>query len=144
MPHPKQTMNKIDAGSIRVCLRQMVWLAATSEIHGVPVCDFMLFYDGHNGSKFKIYIHVSFRKTFNPLAFSYLELIRLFFSPSPCFFFFHCFSSFFVFTKHIVLLHSLLEGAQKLKYPNVALWVVLKDIFSSSNHIKQKSFAGFY
>ena len=56
MPYPKQTMNKIDAGSIRV-----VGLAATSEMHSVPVCDFMLFYDGYKGSKFKMYIHISFR-----------------------------------------------------------------------------------
>ena len=47
MPYPKQTMNKIDAGSIRVYRRQMVGLAATSEMHSVPVCDFMLFYDGY-------------------------------------------------------------------------------------------------
>ena len=61
MPYPKQTMNKIDAGSIRVYRRQMVGLAATSEMHSVPVCDFMLFYDGYKGSKFKMYIHISFR-----------------------------------------------------------------------------------
>ena len=40
-------MNKIDAGSISGYTRQMVGLPATSEICGVAVCSFMLFYDGY-------------------------------------------------------------------------------------------------
>ena len=61
---------------------------------------------------------------------------------------FHSFSSFFlsVFPKDIVLLHSLLQETQKVQYHNVALFVVLKEIFSSCDHrhINLKVFAVCY
>ena len=80
--------------------------------------------------------------------FHHLGLI-LVFSPSHSFFFSFLieFLSFFfcVSLRHIVLFHSLLQGTQKLKYPNAALSVILKKKVSySSDHIKLKLFAECY
>ena len=128
----------------------MVGLPVTSEICGVAVCSFMLFYDGYKVKASSIHTsichlgkllsrsHFSIWDLFSPLlplvlSFSLFFFLSLFLS------FLLEFVSFFlsVFPKHIVLLHSLLQRTQKLNYPNAALSVILKKrVSSSSDRIK--------
>ena len=121
----------------------MVGLPVTSEICGVAVCSFMLFYDGYKVKASSIHTsichlgkllsrsHFSIWDLFSPLLPSFFLVLSRSFSLSLFLSFLLEFVSFFlsVFPKHIVLLHSLLQGTQKLNYPNAALSVILKKGF---------------
>ena len=132
----------------------MVGLPATSEIPAIDVCAFILFYDEKKIEASSIYtsIYHSGKRLLRSFPFGIYSLL---FSLSFFRFFIQSFSSFFllflssflhslslsVFTKRIVVFHSLLQATQKLKYPNTVLSVVLKKVSSSSDHTKQKLFA---
>ena len=80
-----------------------------------------------------IYFHISSRKTLVPFALYNLGFI-VFFSHSCSFFlsFILCLVAFFLslcFSKTLCILHSLLQGTQKLKYSNVALSAVVQKGF---------------
>ena len=103
-------MNKIDAGSISGYTRQMVGLPVTSEICGVAVCSFMLFYDGYKVKASSIHTsichlgkllsrsHFSIWDLFSPLLPSFFLVLSRSFSLSFSLFlsFFHSFSSLFL------------------------------------------------
>ena len=103
---------------ISVYTRQRVLLAATSEICGVAICAFMLFYERYKVEASSIHTSIYHSgKLLNRLGFI------LFFSPSRSLFL--SFSMSFQNTS----LYSLLERTQMLKYANAGLSVILKKGF---------------
>ena len=108
-------MNKIDTRTISFYIIQILELAATSEIRKIVVCGFMLLNDGYQKEAHILPYIISenshpVRTLLFGIYFLFFFLLSFFLSFFHSFFvqFFSFFLS--VFPKHIVFLHSLLQG----------------------------------
>ena len=134
-------MNKVDTETISFYI--ITNLRISSYIRNLRNCCYLVLYCLTTDIKMKhIYFHISSRKTLVPFALYDLGFI-VFFSHSCSFFlsFILCLVAFFLslrFSKTLCILHSLLQGTQKLKYSNVTLSIVLqkRSLLISGNKIK--------